>query len=489
MGLGPLSTLALPNGFHHCPFNTTYHRYINSTLYSHDNSTIQNHANSTLQKDTNSTLHNLLDLHIPASIDGISFRRLTPACNASADTRAAHSQRLTALGTRHNDRSAAHLISSLHARSTRRRRAVSATGAGVPTQNITVADAIGTQYSVQVEWDGEPVALLFDTGSSDTWAVRSDFTCRTAMDVAVPQDECLWGPGLVKNFGHGEESGVHFQTRYGSGERVSGPMGWSDLGVAGMTVRRQQVGLANETFWYGNNVTNGILGMAYAALTSGYEGYDSASSPGQRQTYRPFFSSMVSQGLVSPVFAVALSKEEEGGVIGWGGLPTLDWTAVSIASTDILIASVSNFPDASSEYTFYTIVVDGIQYGQVEDTHKYLYIIDTGTTLMYLPPVLAEAIAKSFEPTAVYLYQYGAYFAPCNASPPRMAVIINNIKLWINPADLLYQDFRDAETGYCAIGVTTGDNGPYILGDVFLQSVMAVFDVGAAQMRFYGRYE
>ncbi|KAL2891914.1 putative aspartic-type endopeptidase [Ceratocystis lukuohia] len=347
--------------------------------------------------------------------------------------------------------------------------------AGIPSQNITAIDAMSAQYSISVTWDGNDMSLLFDTGSSDTWAVRSDFTCRTSLDVVAEQAACLWGPSLVNDFSHGQDPLLHFQTRYGSGEKVSGPLGRSDITIAGMTVTKQCVGLANDTYWNGNNATNGILGMAYPALTSGYGGYDAGGESSYRQTYQPIFSSMVSQGLVAPVFAVALEKGPKGGLVGWGGLPDISWTPMAIASTDILIASVSSFPDASSQYTFYTVVTDGIQYGQVQDSRKYLYIVDTGTTLLYLPP-------------AIYLYQYGAYFAPCDASSPRIAIIINNVKLWLNPADLIYSDFKDSATGYCAIGVTTGGEGPYILGDVFLQSVMTVFDIGAAQMRFYGKY-
>ena len=37
-------------------------------------------------------------------------------------------------------------------------------------------------------------------------------------------------------------------------------------------------------------------------------------------------------------------------------------------------------------YAYYTIVVDGMQYGQTTNLDKYLYIVDTGTTFMYLPP-------------------------------------------------------------------------------------------------------
>ena len=83
--------------------------------------------------------------------------------------------------------------------------------------------------------------------------------------------------------------------------------------------------------------------------------------------------------------------------------------------------------------------------------------------------------------------QWGSYFVNCKAIPPHFAVIISGVHFWINPADLIYQELVDQSNGKCAIAISTGGSGPYILGDVFLQNVVAVFDVGGAEMRFYSR--
>ncbi len=98
-----------------------------------------------------------------------------------------------------------------------------------------------------------------------------------------------------------------------------------------------------------------------------------------------------------------------------------------------------------------------------------------------------EAIAKAFVPEAVYLYQWDQYFVPCHATPPTFAVIIDGINFWINPADLIYKNLVDPLSGFCGIGLSSGGAGPYVLGDVFLQNVIAMFDVGGGQMRFYPR--
>ena len=71
--------------------------------------------------------------------------------------------------------------------------------------------------------------------------------------------------------------------------------------------------------------------------------------------------------------------------------------------------------------------------------------------------------------------------------PPSFSFIIDGVEFPISPKDLIYPDLVDPLTGYCAVGMSTGGTGPYILGDVFLQNVVAVFDVGGAKMRFYSR--
>ncbi|GFP57191.1 probable aspartic-type endopeptidase AFUA_3G01220 [Trichoderma asperellum] len=354
-------------------------------------------------------------------------------------------------------------------------------------QNISALTAASTQYAVQCGWDGVPVWLLFDTGSSDTWATKTGFKCSDGSGDSHNEAACGFSTPYIDGFSHGQIDELHFYLKYGSGEHISGPMGYSDVSCGGVSVSKQQVGLANNTYWHGNNVTVGILGLAYPAITSAYYGDIGQEAPWNAMSYTPFLTNAISQGAIDPVFSVALIKNSTDGVIAWGGLPPMDWQFRGYAKTDLIIANLIGQPETAWKYSFYTIVPDGMKWGQTTDTTKYPYIVDTGTTMLYLPPPLAESIANSFQPRAVYLYQWGTYFAPCDAIPPHFAIIISGVEFWINPADLIYQDLIDPLTGYCAIGIASGGPGPYILGDVFLQNVLAVFDVGAAEMRFYSR--
>lgn len=87
----------------------------------------------------------------------------------------------------------------------------------------------------------------------------------------------------------------------------------------------------------------------------------------------------------------------------------------------------------------------------------------------------------------MFLYQWGSYFVPCSSIAPLVTVLIGGVEVQLNAEDLVYRGMRDPLSGYCAVAIAAGGSGPYVLGAAFLQSVVAVFDVGAAEMRFYRR--
>lgn len=62
---------------------------------------------------------------------------------------------------------------------------------------------------------------------------------------------------------------------------------------------------ANSWRLPGNNVTSGILGLAYPSLTNAYSGNDLDGPGDESILYSPVFTSMVTNGLVEPYFAIA----------------------------------------------------------------------------------------------------------------------------------------------------------------------------------------
>lgn len=72
----------------------------------------------------------------------------------------------------------------------------------------------------------------------------------------------------------------------------------------------------------------------------------------------------------------------------------------------------------------------------------------------------------------------------CNASVPDFGISIGGQVFMISQADMLMQSSVDPATGLCAVGVMDGGTGPYVLGNTFMNNVISVFDIGAAEMRF-----
>jgi hypothetical protein len=111
--------------------------------------------------------------------------------------------------------------------------------------------------------------------------------------------------------------------------------------------------------------------------------------------------------------------------------------------------------------------------------------------MISVPSDISDSYASQFRPAGSYNLFTGEYWAPCAAEVPAFGVVIGGKTFWLHKDDLLRQEAKLDWWGdgvmHCRVGVADGRAGPYILGDVFLNSVVAVFDVGASEMRFAPR--
>ncbi|KAM0352898.1 hypothetical protein ACHAPU_001781 [Fusarium lateritium] len=270
-----------------------------------------------------------------ASLNGFSFEQAKALSAKATDGPGVHVSRLKNLKAKSGSypRSSVSFLSQPpHS---------TAGGGDVHYQNISALGRFSTAYGIQCSWDDTPVWFIFDTGSSDTWAAKVGFTCEDGAGNTHDQASCNFGQPHIPSF-HQDTSGIHFHRRYGSGEDVSGPMGTSDIACGGVSVTEQQVGLANRAYWHGDNVTVGILGLAYPSLTSGYLGDPSDptdDSEWNNYPYTPWLTNAISQGLIDPVFSVSIDRNTSDGVLAWGGLPPMPWGPKHFAATDLIIVS------------------------------------------------------------------------------------------------------------------------------------------------------
>jgi hypothetical protein len=68
---------------------------------------------------------------------------------------------------------------------------------------------------------------------------------------------------------------------------------------------------------------------------------------------------------------------------------------------------------------------------------KMRMVIDSGTTLMYLPNSVVDHIASLFSPPATYVEMANIYAVDCDAKVPRLGVVISNRTFWIDKRDLI----------------------------------------------------
>ena len=276
-------------------------------------------------------------------------------------------------------------------------------------------------------------------------------------------------------------------------------MAYESMTLGGITVPRQKFAIVDYAAWYGDGYSSGLVGFAYGTLTNAYAGDDpKADRRGATLMYNPLFVNMYNQSLVAPIFSMAIDRNASaGGVLALGGVPAIPH---SPGFASVPIQSVGVFAGTTTPaYEFYTVLIDGWAIAQTTATQFNPYpnrnplktslvangsvIVDSGTSLIYAPNIVADTVASLFRPPAAFDPDAGAYFVNCNAIPPVLGVSIARKIFYVNGKDLVVP----ASGGRCIMGVQPNYGGLTILGDVWMKSVLCVFDIGASQMRFAAR--
>ncbi|KAH6655318.1 aspartic peptidase domain-containing protein [Truncatella angustata] len=360
--------------------------------------------------------------------------------------------------------------------------------AGTGTDHIK-AIPLQTEYLMQVGIGGSNWSMIPDTGSSDTWLMSSAYQCLDRSHAPQSQLYCNFGPSYGGEFSGGKISDQHMNITYGGGDSLNGDFGYADVTVAGITVPRQQMSLVTSASIRGNGLFSGILGLGLRGLTTAYLGTDpSKDNDANAARYPPLVETMSLNGTVSPVFSIAMSRDDDRSFISFGGVPPAVKTG-EFATTPISKISISGKP---AEYLYYGLRPESVTFNNTETASNWtkptLMIVDTGTTLAYFPRDVADNISSLFSPPAEY-YGSGTYVVQCDAIPPTVEIGIGGKKLRIDPSSLILPETRTPEfdADYCTTGIARG-SGTYILGDVFLQELLVVFDVSdKKEMKFAQR--
>jgi len=365
-----------------------------------------------------------------------------------------------------------------------------------PITNKTMAKAAGLApiknvknfvYLTEVKFGNQDFVTVIDTGSSDTWLVETGFKCVGTTGKQMSQAMCRFGKAYSKTASFVNVAEQKFATKYADGEVLQGGMGRETVNLGGITVENQTVGIVNSASWKGDGQSSGLIGMAFPTLTR-------ALVNSKAVKYDPVFFNMYKSKLIDPVFSVVLNRADEGpGAIALGGMPGPQykyddrrWAKVPMEKMGI---KTSPKGPVIADYTLYAVKISSFNVNNKTVGSVAPTIIDSGTTMSYIPQAAADAMAAAFQPAAT-LQRGGIYTVPCSAKPPKFGVNFGNTTMWIEGKDLLLQSGLGQP---CMVSIQSPKSlGPAappfsILGGPFMKSVISVFDVGAAEIRFAQR--
>lgn len=162
---------------------------------------------------------------------------------------------------------------------------------------------------------------------------------------------------------------------------------------------------------------------------------------------------------------------------------------------------------ADEEFTYYTVMAEDFLIagqsfanyttaaGPSNDTsgqgQGFPVIVDSGYSTNILPPSLIKVLygALAAPPELVEIQGATLFAAPCDAEVPSFGIQIGGHVFEQSAQELLIPSANATVNGtsFCALGSQPGIEEAGALGVTFLSSVVAVFDIGASEMRFAQR--
>ncbi|KAI7904813.1 aspartic peptidase domain-containing protein [Cokeromyces recurvatus] len=354
----------------------------------------------------------------------------------------------------------------------------------------------GSQYLIQVGIGTPPqnFTVTLDTGSADLWVPSSN----------CPKSSCPFSRFDSSKSSTFKLLNEPFSIQYGIGS-VNGTYATDTVTVGGATVSNQQIGLAYRTEDImtpnpSNIEANGILGMGYPALTQSYTN--------DENSYNPFVFNLAAQKIIKePIFSIFLNSITQP---NWSGEIVFGGTDESKYNGDIMYVPVAGLTTESftnsMNYYYWMVYAQGLRVtgSQMGSNPSWrlreigAFILDTGTTLTYLPTSVATDVVSAMAGEGNYVLdsQSGVFIVDCATAKSsarfqleisQQAGFSNNPVILSVPASELVipVDGATADTAQvCMFGIAPLSNSGsigsnmYLVGDSVLRSAYMVFDMG-----------
>jgi len=334
---------------------------------------------------------------------------------------------------------------------------------GNPLSDVTFSNTPATPSSLALDIEGPDVSylanitvgtpprgflILLDSGSADFW-IGSE-TCTSTAGGGCGNHNFL-GNNTSSTFNN---TGQPFQVTYGTGS-VSGTIVTDNVVIGNFSLPAHTFGVGNnESVQFSSNAVplDGLMGLAQSSLS-------------QQKVSTPI-ESLQQAGLVEKaILGYRIPRLADGSLDGEITFGALDTTKFD-PQTLVTVNSVSNVG-------FWEAPMDAVTVnGQNAQLPGRTVIMDTGTTLLIVPPADAAAI-HTLIPGAQSDGQ-GGFTIPCTGNAT-VALTFAGISFSIDPRDIAVQPVDPTNPqGTCVSGIVSGTVGgatEWLAGDVFLKNV------------------
>ncbi|KAG0242967.1 hypothetical protein BGW41_003132 [Actinomortierella wolfii] len=304
-------------------------------------------------------------------------------------------------------------------------------------------------------------SVVFDTGSSDVWVAST--ACATQPCSMLRR----FNPMNSRTF----ESLDHpWSINYADNTWIRGNLGRDDVSVAGITIRKQTLGLATTITT--RTEVDGIMGL----------GFDSNSEiPGMKTPV----TNMIEQGQIDqPIVSVWLNKASnqgkdvsDGGQFIFGGM-----------DSSLFNPPITYLPVTSSRE--WQVATDKVYLGsKLLTSNPPDAIIDTGASYIVFP----ESLATSFHrliPNSQYDQQFG-WLVPCSMASSRtigdLTFVFDGTRFSVPFSDIVI--LKSEYNGFCFSAIDSwrevdghGGQNTIVLGDLFIKNQYVIYDYGKKQI-------
>ncbi|KAI0007047.1 aspartic peptidase domain-containing protein [Xylariaceae sp. FL0662B] len=349
--------------------------------------------------------------------------------------------------------------------------------AGTYSQELNNNITVGGYYAqVSVGTPPQTVDLVLDTGSSDVWLLDSSADlCRSAR-LQEYYGHCISTYDPANSSTYSLVSSNTFDIQYVDGSGAEGDYIKDTFDIGGASIKDLQMGVAKSSL-----INSGLLGIGFAANVV-------ATVP-----YPNIITLFQDQGLIAiQAYSLYLNDlQAETGTILFGGIDTEKFIGN--------LETVRIQKDRYGNYTSFTVALSSIVTTAGNGTvANYLQsaipvILDSGTTLTYLPSQIANRILDAFGAVddttgsgLVYVdcdyltssqnltfdFQFGGSDGPL-IRVPIDEIILDNVDRYLSiGVEIPGLPFDNA----CSFGIQSSADY-YLLGDTFLRSAYVVYDL------------